>query len=304
MNKPKSHRFIDRTGERVGFVTITDLSEKKYTLPSDPQKQVLMWNYICDCGNTGSIYSIQIEKSKKKKQKYSCGCNNGNYREKLLLNQSGFNTCYRCKEIKPISEFGNNKSTKNGLQRSCRSCKSETDKEYRFNPKYRQTQLERKRVWGMERKLKNPQKYKEMIEKRRQVRNYREEYNRVMNDPLLRCKSGIRRLILSSLKVRNINKSKLVKTTEDILGCTLDNFKIHIENQFEHGMNWLNHGDWHFDHIVPLDVAENEDEIIKLNHYSNFKPLWSGDNLSKSTKVYIEYNELCIKLLGRGLDLN
>jgi hypothetical protein len=296
--------FIKREGQRVGFVTITKLSEKTYINPNTGISS-LMWDYICDCGNIGSIMSMAISRRlKNEKHKFSCGCNSGNYRETLLLNQNGFHTCYRCKEIKPISEFGNNKTSKNGLQRSCRSCKSITDTEYRFNPKYRQEQLERKRIWGNNRKLNNPQKYAEMIEKRRQTRNYSEEYNRVMNDPFLRCKSGIRRLILSSLKVRNISKSKLVKSTEDILGCTLDKFKIHIENQFENGMNWLNHGEWHFDHIVPLNVAETVDEIIKLNHYSNFKPLWSGDNLSKSTKVYLEHNDLCLQLLGRGLNYN
>lgn len=31
--------------------------------------------------------------------------------------------CYRCKEVKPVSEFNKNRSKKDGLQGECRVCK-------------------------------------------------------------------------------------------------------------------------------------------------------------------------------------
>lgn len=50
-------------------------------------------------------------------------------------------------------------------------------------------------------------------------------------------------------------------------------------------MTFENHGEWHLDHIIPLASAINEEDIIKLNHYTNFQPLWSKENLKKGSKI-------------------
>ena len=58
---------------------------------------------------------------------------------------------------------------------------------------------------------------------------------------------------------------------------------------FEPWMNWGNHGNpkdgviepnktWDIDHIIPLSSAKTEDDIIKLNHYTNLRPLCSYNN--------------------------
>lgn len=52
-------------------------------------------------------------------------------------------------------------------------------------------------------------------------------------------------------------------------------------------MSWENHGEWHIDHIIPLSSAKNEEEIYKLNHYTNLQPLWKEENLSKGDKILI-----------------
>jgi len=39
---------------------------------------------------------------------------------------------------------------------------------------------------------------------------------------------------------------------------------------------------WHIDHIVPLAFAENEQELLALNHYTNLRPLWSIENQNKA----------------------
>jgi hypothetical protein len=70
-----------------------------------------------------------------------------------------------------------------------------------------------------------------------------------------------------------------------MLGCSYEDFKLHIEAQFVSGMSWENRSEWHLDHIIPVSSAINEDDLIRLNHYTNFQPLWAVDNLKKSNKL-------------------
>jgi hypothetical protein len=92
------------------------------------------------------------------------------------------------------------------------------------------------------------------------------------------------------VKFRIRNKSM---TTSSILGCDWVTFKKHIESQFQEGMNWENNGrgedKWHYDHIIPLASAKTEQDVYRLNHYTNFKPLWEKDNLRKSDKISEEW---------------
>lgn len=48
----------------------------------------------------------------------------------------------------------------------------------------------------------------------------------------------------------------------------------------------LNYG-WDIDHIIPLSTAKTEEDVIKLNHYTNLKPLYSKINTDFKNK-YIQ----------------
>jgi hypothetical protein len=72
--------------------------------------------------------------------------------------------------------------------------------------------------------------------------------------------------------------------TYEILGCSYEEFKVYIESQFVEGMSWDNRSEWHLDHKIPVSYGMDEMEIIALNHYSNFQPLWAVDNLSKGNR--------------------
>jgi hypothetical protein len=292
----RGHRFIDRTGERLGFITIVKLSDEVYVCPRTNKKS-LKWEYKCDCGNTGNFTSRDYNKRKNSKLKTSCGCNMGGYRVTLLLNESGFNTCFDCKQTLPISEFGKNSSNKNGLQKSCKSCKSKRDSKYRNDPRFRQKILDRK-IKDYQKIRNNPDLWVVYLEKNRQTRDYSLEYQQLQTNPFRKSKDAIRKLLLSSFKVRNIKKSKLCMKSEEILKCSFQHFKNHIDSQFTDGMSWLNHGEWHLDHKVPLALAKNIDELIKLNHWTNFQPMWAADNLSKNDNLLDEHLDLYKKLLG------
>lgn len=69
------------------------------------------------------------------------------------------------------------------------------------------------------------------------------------------------------------------------LGCSISDFKIHIESKFTDGMTWENYGKngWHIDHIIPLCKFDLQDEVQlkKACNYTNLQPLWCADNLAK-----------------------
>lgn len=114
-------------------------------------------------------------------------------------------------------------------------------------------------------------------------RNYEYCKHKTSTDPLYKLTRGIRSLILISFKNKFTKKSK--KTVE-ILGCSFEEFKLHLESQFDDKMNWDNQGSyWHLDHIIPVSSANNKEELYRLNHYTNFQPLFWLDNLKKSNNL-------------------
>lgn len=71
----------------------------------------------------------------------------------------------------------------------------------------------------------------------------------------------------------------------NLLGCSVEFLKQHLEKQFKNGMSWENHGKWHIDHIIPLASAKTQEKIEYLCHYTNLQPLWAKDNQSKGAKI-------------------
>ena len=117
------------------------------------------------------------------------------------------------------------------------------------------------------------------------IREYNRNYkiNRIKDDPLFFLKRKIHNIIYKAIK-HNYTKNK---STLQILGCSYEEFKQHLESQFESWMNWENYGlykkgelnyGWDIDHIIPTSSAKTEDKLIQLNHYTNLKPLCSYTN--------------------------
>jgi len=95
--------------------------------------------------------------------------------------------------------------------------------------------------------------------------------------------SNLRRRVLCAIK-SNLKSGSAVRD----LGCSVQEFKNYIEQQFKHGMNWGNYGQfgWHLDHIVPLSKFDltNRKDFLKAAHFTNYQPLWWNENISKGAK--------------------
>lgn len=119
-------------------------------------------------------------------------------------------------------------------------------------------------------RLKNKIKINKYLNKKREL------------DVNFRLSHNLRNRIIKVLK--GINKSK---STFKLLGCKLNQLKIHLEKQFRSGMSWANYGKWHIDHIRPcasFDLSKSSEQR-KCFHYSNLQPLWKKDNLEKRDKI-------------------
>lgn len=102
------------------------------------------------------------------------------------------------------------------------------------------------------------------------------------DDPVYSLICTVRCRINHCSRTKKIGRQSV---NESILGCSWADFVKTLESQFLPGMTWENRSSWHLDHIVPLSIAKSTEEVLDLNHYSNLKPMWSRDNLSKGKTV-------------------
>jgi len=81
-------------------------------------------------------------------------------------------------------------------------------------------------------------------------------------------------------------KSEKTDRSIEYLGCNIEEFRKHIEDQFIEGMSWDNYGvDWQIDHIIPIKYGNPSlDDVIQRLHYTNTQPLWSSENAAKGNR--------------------
>ena len=199
--------------------------------------------------------------------------------------------CLNCNKRKTVNNFTKDKSKKDGLKIHCRDCCKLYYKKYHLDNK------EKENLRVLNYMNNNPDivmkcrknfyknnKDKVLLNNKISREKYKEERkeNR-RNNILLRLKENIGNGIRSTMKERNLTKKS--KTTE-ILGCSKIDFKLYIESKFETWMTWENYGKyngefnygWDIDHIIPISSAKTEEDIIRLNHYTNLQPLCSYTN--------------------------
>jgi len=140
----------------------------------------------------------------------------------------------------------------------------------KYRAAYRQANSEKESLWRKSWYIKNVKSISIKA-----IERYRKDY-------LYAMKSRVRHRTREAFK-----RAKLTKPykTNKLLGCNYETLCTYIEALFTEGMTWENRGKWHIDHIIPLASATNEEELIKLCHYTNLQPLWAIDNLRKGAKI-------------------
>jgi hypothetical protein len=236
--------------------------------------------------------------------------------------------CCRCDIEKDFSEFNNSKRNKDGKSGVCKICENIRGKQYRTENSEKETKRrkiryykdveknnEKSKLWNKNNSKKLFELRKLNIEKKREYdkryriinKEKRNEYKKMYSeknrekinqyytdrkktDPLFKLSHLVRGRIYTFLKLRNIKKS--IKTF-DIVGCSPEFLREHLEKQFTKEMSWNLIGRHiHIDHIIPLSSATTEEEIYNLCHYTNLQPLWAKDNLVKGNKLPHIYNEI------------
>ena len=176
--------------------------------------------------------------------------------------------CPSCKQVKLHSEFGKNRARSkwDGLDSHCKQCN---------------------RIRQVERYKKNPRK--DYFFDLRHKPEYRANQNLRRRE---RWQIDLNFKLANNLRTRlyiAIRDSQRVGSAVEDLGCSIDEFKLYVENKFDEGMTWDNWSEdgWHIDHVIPLASFDLTDRNQFLNacHYTNLQPLWAVDNRRKGCRV-------------------
>lgn len=214
--------------------------------------------------------------------------------------------CKKCNKEKSTNDFRENRN-------HCRECERKYAEEYR--KKYHKLTLESTKKWRKNNKDKikkynkeNRKKYNYEITEERKLysKNYmkkwrrenkehikeykRKEYHKNKDNELYKFKIQIRNLISISFEKKGYKKGS---KTEKILGCNYETFINHLLETYKknYGVEWDKIDSVHIDHIKPLSLAQTENDIIELNHYTNLQLLKAKDNLKKSNKLDWRLND-------------
>jgi hypothetical protein len=211
--------------------------------------------------------------------------------------------CSKCKVEKSFDSFTKDKHRPDGFKIYCKSCIKNNYKKKDLTIEQKEQLRITNKNWRESNKEYLKIKKKEYYENNKEhcilkaktnYLNNKEKYNetkrvyivnKLKNNSNFKFKSSISNLIRCSFYRACNGTYKKSNKTEEILGCSISEFSLYLQKQFKDGMSFENYGKWHIDHIIPLASAKNEEEIIKLNHYTNLQPLWASDNIKKSNKL-------------------
>jgi hypothetical protein len=224
--------------------------------------------------------------------------------------------CYKCKQSKPTEDYCKDKSTKDGLNNKCKACVLV----YRAENTDRIKQNDKKRYLNRKEKMKATQALHYSLNKKSILKKNKEHKKRYRDSGMcqdhphvvaFRKGSCFDCVLRKSLRQAHRRAVFLVKSNKNVsclsvLGCSTNEFKLHLESLFVDGMSWNNYGKksgsryWVIDHVVPLGFAKAHEEAEMLCYYKNLQPLWNEDNASKGAwydgKLYKRTTKISAKI--------
>lgn len=105
-------------------------------------------------------------------------------------------------------------------------------------------------------------------------------YEKSMCNPHARIKKRVMGRIWYALK----KNQHPIRGSFELVGCSAEFLKQHLERQFQPGMTFENYGKWHVDHIRPCASFDLQDpkQAAECFNWRNLQPLWAADNIRKS----------------------
>ena len=182
-----------------------------------------------------------------------------------------------CKHGHPLS--GDNVITHKNGHRDCRECGRMRCRKYYHNNI--EAGRGRCRKWSSAKK-----ENQEYTKKNGKKADRKTRAIEAMTDPIFsiveRTRARIRKTITRAYRKPNKRQNII-----DLLGCSYEDLKLHIESQFTNGITWEKCmlGEIHLDHIRPLasfDLSDAEQQKHAF-HFTNVDPRWRADNLKKGS---------------------
>lgn len=228
------------------------------------------------CNKQKTLDMFQYRNDSKKHRNECKGCcklilktfvTNTNYKKgenrlakRLEANITSFKKCTKCGENKPLDQYQKRTDTKVETYRNdCIVCRNAYVGEF-----------------------------KRTSEKTKKRQNQRAKERRE-SDPCYLMNSRIRSRLWNALNA--VHTKKDIRLCE-LLGCSIPDFKLYIEGQFQPQMSWEKRN-FVIDHIIPcakFDLTKIEHQKLCF-HFSNMQPLTWEDNAKKSDKILPEHME-------------
>jgi len=197
-----------------------------------------------------------------------------------------YKLCSKCLVFKVLqTEFTKAKNTTDKRTPSCNECRRKIPQDQtKKRDAYRRTNGEQKRRYFQENK-------EDIVKKRKERLRTNCEAN-ILN--------RVRRFVR---KQRLVCFDKYPVKTLMVLGCSkLELFEyLKIQFSITYGIEYkdIYFKDLHIDHKIPLSIGKTEEDLMKLNHYTNLQFLHKTHNMQKKVKLdYIipnfpleDYNE-------------
>jgi hypothetical protein len=217
--------------------------------------------------------------------------------------------CTKCNINKSILDYYKNKKYTNGYSLNCKSCikqyyidNKQKKKEYRSSDEFKTKKIEYDKKYYYE----NREQRIQTVTKYNRETNYPQIWHKINKDKVsayhkinrkklnsqtkeryknniqFKLKVRLRLRLLDALRKDNITKNHSALL---LIGCSIEEFKNHLESMFLNGMSWENHGIiWEIDHIKPCSSFDliNIDQQLECFNYKNHQPLFKTTEIAKS----------------------